>query len=41
MGKIIKKVISLNLAYRMDNKRIGMICYANDAAIITELEDDL
>ena len=41
MGKIINKVTSLNLGYKMGNKRIGMVCYADDAALIADSEDDL
>ena len=39
--KITKKVTSLNLGYRMVNKRIDIVCYADDAAIIVESENDL
>ena len=38
--KIIKKVTSLNLGYRMGNKRIDMVCYADDAAIMAQSEND-
>ena len=38
---VIKKVISLNLGYRMGNKRICMACYADGAAVISESENDL
>ena len=41
MNKIIKKITSLNLGYRMGNKRIDVVCYADDAAIIAESENDL
>ena len=41
MDKIIKKVTSVNLGYRMGNKRICMGCYDDDPAIIAESENDL
>jgi len=42
MYRIIKEVSSLNMGYRMgQNKRISMVCYADDAAIFVETEDDL
>jgi len=40
--RIIEEVSSLNMGYRMgQNKRISMVCYADDAAIFAETEDDL
>ncbi|ENN80254.1 hypothetical protein YQE_03249, partial [Dendroctonus ponderosae] len=41
MDTIIEAVASLNLGYRIKNKRISMICYADHAAIIAENEDHL
>lgn len=41
MDKIITKVTCLNLGYRLGNRRVGMVCYADDAAIIAESENDL
>ena len=38
---LVKKVTSVNLGYRMGNKKIGTACYADDAAIIAESENDL
>ena len=34
MDRIMKKETFLNLGYGMGNKKIGMVCYADDAAII-------
>jgi len=40
MDRIIEEVSSLNMGYRLgQNKR--MVCYADDAAIFAEKEDDL
>ncbi|XP_048521459.1 uncharacterized protein LOC125504114 [Dendroctonus ponderosae] len=36
-----KAMTSMNQGYRINTKRISTICYANDAAIIAENEDDL
>lgn len=41
MDRIIEEVSSLNIGYRMGQKRISMVCYADDAAIFAETEDDL
>jgi len=42
MDRIIEEVSLLNMGYRMEqNKRISMVCYADDAAIFAETEDDL
>jgi len=42
MDTIIEEVSSLNMGYQMgQNKRISMVCYADDAAIFAEKEDDL
>lgn len=41
MNKIIKDLTLLNVGYRINNKRISMICYADDAALITKTTDDL
>jgi len=39
MGRIIEEV-SLNMGYRMgQNKKISMVCYADDAAIFAETDD--
>ena len=38
--KIIKKATSLNLGYGMGDKTIGVVCYADDAAIIAQSEND-
>jgi len=40
MNKIINKVTDLNLVYRLGIKRISMVCYADDAAITAESEND-
>lgn len=39
MDQII--VTLLNVGYRMNDKVISMVCYADDAAIVAETEDDL
>jgi len=37
MDRIIEEVSSLSMGYRMgQNKRISMVCYADDAAIFAE-----
>lgn len=41
MDEIIKEVTSLNLGYRLNKNTTSMVCYADDAAIIAETEDDL
>jgi len=42
MDRIIEEVSSLNMGHRMrQNKTISMVCYADDAAIFVETEDDL
>lgn len=41
MDKIIEEVATLNMGYRMNNKPISMVCYADDAAIFAENENDL
>lgn len=41
MDEIIQQVTSLNLGYRMGHSKISMVCYADDAAIIAETENDL
>ncbi|ERL84146.1 hypothetical protein D910_01504 [Dendroctonus ponderosae] len=41
MDKIIEEVSFLNSEYRMNNRAISMVFYADDAAIFAESEDDL
>ena len=41
MDSIIKQVADMNKGYRMGHNRISMVCYADDAVIIAETEDDL
>jgi len=42
MDRIIAEVSSLNMGYRIgQNKRISLVCYADDAAIFAVTEDDL
>ena len=41
MDIIIEKVTSMNIGYRMGHNRVSMVCYADDAAIIAETEDNM
>lgn len=41
MDKIIEQVPSMNLRYRLNNYQINRICYADDAKIWAETEDNL
>jgi hypothetical protein len=41
MDRIIEEVSSLNLGYKLGEQTITTICYADDAVILAECEDDL
>lgn len=41
MDKIIEEVAAMGLGYRMGRNKISIICYADDAVIIAETENDL
>lgn len=41
MNQIIKDVKDVGVGYRMANKTVAIVCYADDAALIAENEDDL
>lgn len=41
MDKFIKEDASLILGYQLGDNHINLVCYAYDATIITEIEDDL
>lgn len=41
MDEIIEAVTELNLGYDMKSTKISMVCYADDAALIAQNEDDL
>lgn len=41
MDELIKAVKSTGLGYRMGTQKINILCYADDAVIIAETEDDL
>lgn len=40
MDKIIEAVKKCGIGYRLRN-RVGILCYANDAILLVESEDDL
>lgn len=41
IDKIIEELSAMGLGYRMGQNKISIICYADDAVVITEKEDDL
>lgn len=41
MDKFINKLTDFNLGYRMGSSRINMVGYADDAAFIVKLENNL
>lgn len=41
MDQIIDEVTAMGIGFRMSGRRISMVCYADDAAILAETEDDL
>lgn len=40
MDELIEKESSMNLEYPMGDRKISMVCYAEDVTIIANLEDD-
>lgn len=41
MNEIIEEVKELHIGYEMANRSLGILCYADDATLMAESEDDL
>ncbi|XP_055389680.1 uncharacterized protein LOC129618740 [Condylostylus longicornis] len=41
MDKIIRAIKSMHIGYRLENHAISIICYADDAVLIAESENDI
>lgn len=41
IDEIIESVKNTNISYKMENRSLGTLCYADDAVLMANNEDDL